>query len=339
MKDQQFEPESQIHWEMIHKEIPRNSHRLFLPLYLSHPAAVKLRSYGVFMSGISEVGEGARITRRADFHVVIFTLDGGAVFRTGDGRETRTRPGTVTLIPAGLEHDYYPESKEPWKIFWFHLVETPVWEFLRPVKEQITASFHSAEFLEQAMKGFVAEIGSFYSNQEDSKAPYYYVDSPPLHTSMQEFGLPLVQRPMSEDSGIAELYAELILRHLHRELRELTGGVKPISEEARKLDALWEEIARRPELPWTLPEMAAKINLSVSTLLRRVRKIYDRTPLDMVAHIRMRKATQLLQETELPVMTVAAKAGYESVSSFVTVFRRNFGCTPLNYRKRGNGGG
>ena len=76
--------------------------------------------------------------------------------------------------------------------------------------------------------------------------------------------------------------------------------------------------------------------LSVSTLLRRVRKIHDHTPLDMVAHIRMRKATQLLQETELPVMTVATKSGYESVSSFVTVFRRNFGCTPLSYRKRGN---
>lgn len=336
MKDPQFEPESQIHWEMIRKGIPQNSHRLFLPLYLSHPAAIKLRSYGIFMSGISEVGEGARITRRADFHVVIFTLGGGAVFRTGDGRETRTQPGTVTLIPAGLEHDYYPESKEPWKIFWFHLIETPVWEFLRPVKAQITGNFHSADFLEQAMKGFVAEIGSFYPDQEDSKAPYYYVDSPRLHKSMEEFGLPLVQRAVSEDSGIAELYAELIWRHLHRELRELAGGAVPVSAESRKLDGLWEEIARKPELPWTLPEMAAKMSMSVSTLLRRVRRIHDRTPLDIVAHIRMRKAAQLLRETELPVMTVATKAGYESVSSFVTVFRRNFGCTPLSYRKRGN---
>ncbi len=339
MMDQQFAPESQIHWEMIHKGIPLNSHRLFLPLYLSHPAAIKLRSYGVFMSGISEVGEGARITRRADFHVVIFTLAGGAVFRTGDGRETRTRPGTVTLIPAGLEHDYYPESKEPWKIFWFHLVETPVWKFLRSVKEQITGNFRSADLLEQAMKGFVTEIGSFYPDREDSKAPYYYVDAPQFHKSMQEFGLPLVERAISEDSGIAELYAELIWRYLHRELRELAGAAEVVSAESRRLDSLWEEVARRPELPWTLPEMAAKMSMSVSTLLRRVRKIHDRTPLDIVAHIRMRKATQLLLETELPVMAVAAKSGYESVSSFVTVFRRNFGCTPLGYRKRGNGGG
>lgn len=338
MKDQQFEPENQIHWRMIRKEIPENCHQLFLPLYLMHPAAIKLRSYGVFMSGFSEAGSGFRITRYADFHVVIFTMGGEAVFRTGNGKETRVQPGMATLIPAGVEHDYYPTSKDPWKFFWFHLIDAPIWNFLCSMKELVTGSFGSAELLEQAMKGFVAEISSLCTDQENSKIPYFYVDSPQLRKSMTEFNLP-VRNDMTEDSEIAELYAELIWRHLLRELQKLTGVTENALAESKEFDHLWEEIVQKPELSWTLPKMAAKMNMSISTFLRRVRQIYNRTPMDVVTHIRMCKAAQLLQETQLPVMTIAAKVGYVSTSNFVTVFRRNFKYTPLCYRKRNNSGG
>jgi len=337
MQDQQFEPERQIHWRMIRKEIPQNCRQLFLPLYLDHPTTIKLRSYGIFMGGISKVTDGFRITRTADFHVVIFTLDGEAVFQTGNGAETRVGPGMVTLIPGGLEHDYWPVPGNTWHFFWFHLVDMPIWNFLRSVKEQITGKFRAGEFLLQEMRGFVAEISAFCPDQNDREIPYFYVDSPLLHKSMTEFQLP-TPHIVRKDSGIAELHAELIWRYLLRELRELAGVGESSSIESQKLDRLWEAVSQKPELPWTLPEMAAKMNMSVSSFLRFVRRIYDRTPLDIVVHIRMRKAAQLLLETELPVMTVAAQVGYKSTSCFVTVFRRNFNLTPLRYRKRNNCG-
>ena len=49
---------------------------------------------------------------------------------------------------------------------------------------------------------------------------------------------------------------------------------------------------------------------------------------------RMRRAAELLRDTELRVAEIAAQVGYENQSKFAAVFARQFGCSPLEYRRR-----
>ena len=50
---------------------------------------------------------------------------------------------------------------------------------------------------------------------------------------------------------------------------------------------------------------------------------------------RMKKAAHLLTETNLSVLEVANRVGYENQSKFAAAFRRSRGSSPLEYRRAG----
>lgn len=49
--------------------------------------------------------------------------------------------------------------------------------------------------------------------------------------------------------------------------------------------------------------------------------------------VQMAEAARLLRTTELPVCQIAASMGYENRTQFYKVFRREYGLTPLEYRR------
>lgn len=50
--------------------------------------------------------------------------------------------------------------------------------------------------------------------------------------------------------------------------------------------------------------------------------------------LRLNKAISLLQESGLNMTQVAERAGFPTIRTFNRVFRKQFGCSPLEYRKR-----
>ena len=49
--------------------------------------------------------------------------------------------------------------------------------------------------------------------------------------------------------------------------------------------------------------------------------------------LRLRRAEQLLTETDLPIAEIAQRAGFSDVFYFSKVFHREKGCTPRDYRR------
>lgn len=58
---------------------------------------------------------------------------------------------------------------------------------------------------------------------------------------------------------------------------------------------------------------------------------------EYIASLRMSFAAQMLASSNLRVNEIARKAGYDSVHTFIRTFRKQFDCTPAEYRAR-NGG-
>ena len=50
--------------------------------------------------------------------------------------------------------------------------------------------------------------------------------------------------------------------------------------------------------------------------------------------VRMRKAAELLADGRLSVSEVAEQVGYINQSKFAAVFKKQFGISPLEYRRR-----
>ena len=47
----------------------------------------------------------------------------------------------------------------------------------------------------------------------------------------------------------------------------------------------------------------------------------------------MRRAAELLRDTDLRVAEIAEQVGYENQSKFAAVFVKEYGCPPLEYRR------
>lgn len=89
----------------------------------------------------------------------------------------------------------------------------------------------------------------------------------------------------------------------------------------------------RPELRWTLNELARRTSQSRATFARRFLRLVGEPPLTYMTRWRMSLAMQLLRTTELSLETIAERIGYESATALGKAFTRNLGITPGRYRK------
>lgn len=81
-------------------------------------------------------------------------------------------------------------------------------------------------------------------------------------------------------------------------------------------------------------ELAARLHLSTRQLARVLQKDYGMSYREMLARSCMDRAAWLLRTTELPIPRVAEQVGYRSESAFYKVFFKEFGMTPLHYRRQ-----
>jgi transcriptional regulator GlxA family with amidase domain len=99
-----------------------------------------------------------------------------------------------------------------------------------------------------------------------------------------------------------------------------------------RLGPVIECILDHPGRPFTLESLADMAGMSRATFAERFREAFDRTPMEFLKEIRMRRAAQLLSTTDLPVKTVAARIGFASRSYFSRSFKEFEGVDPANYR-------
>ena len=79
------------------------------------------------------------------------------------------------------------------------------------------------------------------------------------------------------------------------------------------------------------------MNMSRSTLTRKLKAITGRTPLELIRHIKMQHAQNMLKDKDRSVTEVAANLGYFNRKYFTACFKEEFGITPSEYQKQQEG--
>lgn len=82
----------------------------------------------------------------------------------------------------------------------------------------------------------------------------------------------------------------------------------------------------------TLFSVAAELDISESYLGKLFKNSGGPTFLELLTLYRMKKAVQLLQETDLKVYEIAELTGYRDAKYFSAVFRKVVGCKPLELK-------
>ncbi len=95
---------------------------------------------------------------------------------------------------------------------------------------------------------------------------------------------------------------------------------------------LVEENMSEPD--FDVQRLAEGMNMSRSTLTRKLKSISGDTPLDFIRHIKMKHACRMLKDKQMNVSEVAAALGYYNRKYFTNCFKEEFGMTPSEYQKR-----
>lgn len=86
--------------------------------------------------------------------------------------------------------------------------------------------------------------------------------------------------------------------------------------------------------PISLDIVADAVNLNPEYLSRIFKKEIGKTYSSFLAELRLSKAKKLLEDTNDQVQKIANSVGYFNVSYFSTLFKKEFGINPYEYRKK-----
>ncbi|MDF5757507.1 helix-turn-helix domain-containing protein [Spongiactinospora sp. TRM90649] len=164
-----------------------------------------------------------------------------------------------------------------------------------------------------------------------------YIDLGDIATSAgTAAGIDLCLHLTRADHGAA--YAAHIARHMvmppHREGGQLQYSTVPTTDHRpESLAPILDWTAERLHEPLTIDDLAAQAKLSPRTLARRFADQLGTSPGRWLLHQRVRAAQALLEETDLPVETIATKVGLSSAANLRRRFHTLLHTTPAAYRR------
>src|SRR4030095_4856473 len=84
---------------------------------------------------------------------------------------------------------------------------------------------------------------------------------------------------------------------------------------------------------WSVSAIAHEVAMSRSIFAAKFSSMVGEPPLTYLTHWRLWQAARLLAEGHLSVGETALRVGYESEAAFSKAFKRQFGQSPLAYRR------
>ena len=84
---------------------------------------------------------------------------------------------------------------------------------------------------------------------------------------------------------------------------------------------------------FSLQDAAESVSMTVSRLSSFYKKMTGTYLVDYVSSIRLTKARQLLEKTDMPIKEISLQVGYSNPSSFIRRFRQMTGMSPGDYRR------
>lgn len=103
---------------------------------------------------------------------------------------------------------------------------------------------------------------------------------------------------------------------------------------AETLAPLLAAVRRRLHEPLSVEQLAREAHMSPRTFARRFKDETGTTPLQWLTSERIALAQELLEQTDEPIETVAARAGFGNAATLRHHFSGSVGVTPQAYRRR-----
>lgn len=137
------------------------------------------------------------------------------------------------------------------------------------------------------------------------------------------------------DHADRDLQCATILQYLVLKIGEL---YRPSDDTGAKAFATYERvrryIAERFENHTSLTAIATACEVDEAYICRLFRRFGRESPFQYLLHLRLNRAAELLQTTEILVKDIAASLHFTDAFNFSRTFRHSFGVSPNEFRRR-----
>lgn len=234
-------------------------------------------------------------------NILIYCVDGKGWAQMPDKGIMPIGTGEFLVIPTGTPHRYGADETHPWSIFWMHI------------------SGHQAKAVANLMMG-----------------------SPPSHINSLPYDKERVRlfddmyNMLEKGYGLNNLiYVNMTLwRFLVSFIQsdEFTLVSKTVDKDAisKTIDYMQENI----HTSLKLEDFATYANISPSHYSALFKRKTGYAPIEYFNHLKIQKACQYLQFTDLRIGEIARKIGISDQYYFSRLFRNIMECPPMEYRKK-----
>lgn len=238
--------------------------------------------------------------RPLDEHLIIHCIEGRGWLHL-DGAAWTIRRGDVLFALPGTMPAYGADPAEPWKIQWAHFSGADAPGLL--ALAQVTPAAPVLSLGEQM--GIIHLFNAMLDTLDLGYSLHYTVRAAAtLRQLLADIAVLNVYAPRR--AGTA-LHVDRIVRYM--------------------LDHLGETCR--------LEDLAAQASLSPSHFARSFRDKTGYPPVEYFIRLRIQRACELLETTDMPIAAVAAALGYADQYYFSRIFRKITGLPPARYRRRG----
>ncbi|GAB3416569.1 two-component regulator propeller domain-containing protein [Niabella aquatica] len=111
-------------------------------------------------------------------------------------------------------------------------------------------------------------------------------------------------------------------------------NVEIVNEEEQLLQSCINYIRDNMDEPvLNVEDISKKMNMSRTSLHRKIKVMTGSSPVELIKTIRMKQAAMLLEKSNVTVSEVAYQVGYSSLSYFSSAFNNYWGISPTQYQK------
>ena len=127
---------------------------------------------------------------------------------------------------------------------------------------------------------------------------------------------------------------QLAIANEHTFLASVGFSAKPEHSKSRRINEAYQYILNNFQRKITLSEVAQIANMSDSAFSHLFKKSTNKNFTQFVIDLRIGFAAKLLVETKDTIGEICFQCGFNNVSNFNRLFKKNKSLTPVNYRKQ-----
>lgn len=236
-------------------------------------------------------------------YILIYCVNGKGWISLG-GHRYAVKANQYFVIPPNVAHAYASDKADPWSIYWVHFTGELAPFFYDTIGDPKTISPSNLDRIEDRIQIFYEVIKNLEMGYSQDNLRYSNICL--LHfLSSFKFVSQFWEIRKSEVSDVISSTISFMKRNLKKK--------------------------------HSLAQLSAESGLSASHYSLLFRKKTGRSPMYYLTNLRIQKACQLLDNSELRIGEIAMNVGYQDPFHFSRIFKQVMGVSPANYRKQPKG--